>query len=147
LEISSAHFELGKYYLGICVELPRISGYPERDATIAFQWFLKAAENDHQHSQFILGRMYKDGIGVEQSNEQAFKWFHKAAVTSLPQAQHIVGQYYEKGLLGEINVKEAYSWKLKAANQGLIEINGVLMSSSRGEVYEDDTFSFILEKF
>lgn len=127
------------------MELPRISGYPERDVYMAFKWFQKAAENDHQYAHFILGRMYEDGIGVEESNEEAFKWFHKAAVTCLPQAQHIVGQYFEKGLLGDINVIEAYSWKLKAANEGLIEINGVLMISSRGKVYEADTFPFTSE--
>jgi hypothetical protein len=43
-------------------------------------------------------------------------------------------------LLGEINIKEACLWKLKAARQGLIEVNGVLMISSRGKVYEADTF-------
>lgn len=41
----------------------------------ASEWFHKAAEQGHLHAQFILGMIYENGDGVEQSYKTAYMWY------------------------------------------------------------------------
>ena len=50
----------------------------EKDHTLAFRWFIKAAEKGDAASQYNLGRMYIMGKGVVESMTEAKYWIKKA---------------------------------------------------------------------
>jgi hypothetical protein len=54
------------------------------DPVAAAQWVTRAAEQNLPPAQFQLGVLYRDGIGVEQSNATAISWFERA---NTPEAQ------------------------------------------------------------
>lgn len=78
----------------------------------------KAAEGGDVEAQFNLGKMYRDGQGVEQSNEEAAKWFRKAAEQGDLEAQvELAKRYFVLD-----NLEEAEKWFVKAAEQGDADI-------------------------
>ena len=78
----------------------------------------KAAEGGDVEAQFNLGKMYRDGQGVEQSNEEAAKWFRKAAEQGDLEAQvELAERYFVLD-----NLEEAEKWFVKAAEQGDADI-------------------------
>jgi TPR repeat protein len=90
-----AQFRLAKrYQTGDCVP---------KDATEAFKWMLKAAQNGAPNSEegnamYQLGLMYEKGEGTAPDAAQAYTFFLEAADTyAPPDATFRVGQMYEKG--------------------------------------------------
>jgi len=66
-----AQAELGsRYFLGDSQLKP--------DFTLSFQWYEKAALQEHAKAQHKLGFFYENGIGVEQNQELADYWYGKA---------------------------------------------------------------------
>ena len=51
----------------------------ERNLEEAKAWFEKAADVGHRDAQFVLGLIYRDGLGVKKALKDAEKWFKKAA--------------------------------------------------------------------
>jgi len=49
-----------------------------QDHAKAARWYRKAAEQGVAGSQFSLGFMYDNGLGVSQDHAQATRWFRKA---------------------------------------------------------------------
>ena len=49
---------------------------------------LLAAEKGDMQSQYNLGTIYKQGLGVEVNDLKAFFWFNKAAEQGLAKAQN-----------------------------------------------------------
>ena len=45
----------------------------------ALKWFMKAAEQEHALSQFVLGNCYANGEGVKQNPAEAVKWYQRSA--------------------------------------------------------------------
>lgn len=41
----------------------------------AFEWYQKAAEQDHAVAQYFLGLLYYKGEGIPQNYEKAYFWF------------------------------------------------------------------------
>lgn len=53
--------------------------YNEREFKEAFETlFDEAAYNNNSEAQYLIGKMYHDGDGVEKSLENAMKWWKKA---------------------------------------------------------------------
>ena len=50
----------------------------KKDYNKAFEWFLKAANQDNDTAQFGLGIMYYYGYGVKQDMTKAKKWIEEA---------------------------------------------------------------------
>ena len=44
------------------------------DHSVAFKWFLRAAEQDDPVGQFKVGRCYDEGRGVDADPFAAFRW-------------------------------------------------------------------------
>lgn len=44
----------------------------------AMEWFLKAAEAGYTDAMMLIGRMYEDGLGVEQDYDKAMEWYANA---------------------------------------------------------------------
>lgn len=51
---------------------------PTNSWTNIFKFQTKMAERGSVNAQYILGEMYEEGRGVEQSNSKAIEWYEKA---------------------------------------------------------------------
>ena len=87
--------------------------------------FTKAAAEGDLTAEFYLGRMYVQGLGVEQNYATGLAWFKKAAhplhAAGMTGYHHLsinamlnVGRIYAEGLLGEEDPKAAEPWYEKA---------------------------------
>lgn len=85
-------FKVGMSYLNGKHELKQ----PE----VAARWLREAAKNNHAGAQYELGKMYRDGVGVEQSDAEAIMWLQKAATWGLLAAQTALKLLQEKQLIG-----------------------------------------------
>ena len=92
-------------------------GVPQ-NVNIAIEWYLKAAKQNDDTSQYNLAHLYYEGKLVEQNYSEAFKWYRKAAELGDAESQCKVGYFYRKGLGTEVNYTEAVYWYTKAATQG-----------------------------
>jgi localization factor PodJL len=55
------------------------TGGGPKDTSTAAQWFRRAADLGLVDSQYNLGRLYEEGIGVSQNAAEAYKWYLIAA--------------------------------------------------------------------
>lgn len=112
-EDPEAQFELGATY-------DRGDGVP-RDATQAFKWYQKAAEQGLAKAQFNLAVLYFTGDGVARNTEQAANWFRRSGEQGVVVAQYNLGAFYEKGIGVKPDIEVAVQWYRRAANSGLPE--------------------------
>lgn len=86
--------QLGKIYLA--------GRGVEKDEKLAFQWFLKAAENRAPivTAWAHLVVMFEQGIGTEKSEEGARKWLDRimAEKDYTAGSLHLIGELYHKGI-------------------------------------------------
>ena len=62
-----------------------------KNPDLAYVWATKAAAQGDTTGEFILGRSYHLGLGVEKSYENALKWYHESAKKNYPKAQLNLG--------------------------------------------------------
>lgn len=97
-----------------------LAGLP-KDERLAFEWFLKSAQQDHELAMFNVGLhyvMYRQGHSTEENDREARPWFEKSALCNVVGAQHAMGVFYEEGRGGCVkDFSVAYSWYEKAANR------------------------------
>jgi TPR repeat protein len=65
-------FDYDKYLYGNYVEM-------EKNYKESFEEIEKTAKQGNSHSQFNLGQMYYEGLGVEKDYKKAFQWIEKSA--------------------------------------------------------------------
>ncbi|OTG83391.1 hypothetical protein B9T33_03010 [Acinetobacter sp. ANC 5054] len=88
----------------------------------AFEWFGKAAAQEHSGAQHDLGSMYANGHGIAQSISLSNKWYLKAANNGNALAQFTIGKKYLNGDNGlPKNREQALNWLKKASNNGHAE--------------------------
>jgi TPR repeat protein len=88
--------------------------YTKPDYATALRLIRPLADQGDTRAQILLGNMYRDGKGVQQSDVEAFKWYLKAANENDPNAQYLAGNgFFQKG-----NNAEALKWYWKSAEQG-----------------------------
>ncbi|TPX42102.1 hypothetical protein SeMB42_g01202 [Synchytrium endobioticum] len=84
------------------------------------EWLLEAARAGHARSQWMMGKIYQDGLGGGRiDHSRAFFWYHKAALQGYQPAQWAVSGMYRSGNgvpLGEPNPALADKWH-RAANR------------------------------
>jgi TPR repeat protein len=90
----------------------------EQDFSVAFNWWLKAAEQGNSCAQASLGKCYEKGHGVEEDLNKALQWYQKAANQGNVVAQYSLGLCYKLGKGPPKNLDEAIDWLHKAAMQG-----------------------------
>ena len=66
------------YYFG--------EGNIEKNLDRAFYWYKKSAEQGNEMAQFMLGKMYYYGEGVEENRTIAFMWINESADALFPDA-------------------------------------------------------------
>ncbi|MBO4521522.1 MAG: sel1 repeat family protein [Alphaproteobacteria bacterium] len=107
----------------------------ERDYPFALEE-LNRLINQEKNAEacYHLGRMYYDGLGLEQNEETAMKYFFQAAQQGNEKAALKVGNAYYLGEGVEKSAQEAFKWYKVAAEQG-----NYLALYNIGLMYEEGT--------
>ncbi|MEO1702690.1 MAG: tetratricopeptide repeat protein [Pseudomonadota bacterium] len=85
----------------------------------AIQYFESAAKAGIPDAQFLLGRVYLDGVlKAEDELAQARGWFEKAARQNFTEAQVEYGVMLVDGIGGAKDVARGFGWILQAARAG-----------------------------
>lgn len=80
------------------------------DSGQAVEWLTKAANAEHSAAQYVLGKLYQDGVYFNKDMDQAMKWFRAAAELGNEYAAYRMGCLL---LLGEEipkDVEAAVKW-------------------------------------
>jgi TPR repeat protein len=111
-----------------------IAAYEANNLPLAYQQFRAAAEQGHADSQFNLGLMYEQGIGVAKDERQAVVWYGKSAEQGNSAAQFNLGVLYENGRGTKVDFAQANDWYRKASLQGdALAIGNLGMLYVRGD--------------
>ena len=101
---------------------------------LAFKEFLAAANAGHADSQYNVGVMYEQGIGVGKDEKEAVVWYGKSAAQGNSGAQFNLGVLYENGRGTQVDFAKANEWYRKAAVQrDAMAIGNLGMLYIRGE--------------
>jgi TPR repeat protein len=94
--------------------------------------FFKYIKSEHKNVQLHLGRLYRDGIGVETDFEEAYRWFSKSAEQGHKDALYELGHMYYKGYGMKRDYKKAIELYTKSANKSNIKAIRTLGDMYRG---------------
>src|SRR5688572_7155503 len=97
---------------------PNVIDYSSSTIIQVTNWYQEAAENGDINAQYNLGRLNRNGEGIEKELEKAFYWYQKAAENGNINAQHDLAILYENGEGTEKNLEKSFHWYLKAAENG-----------------------------
>ena len=79
----------------------------------AFSILLKLANEGHVKSQFDVGVLLHNGLGIEKDPEKSIFWFNKAAAHNNADAENYLGAIYSTGNGVPQNIEKAlYYFKL-----------------------------------
>ena len=79
------------------------------------------AGNGNPRAQVIMGRLYENGLGVEQDMAVAAQWFQLAAEQNDPEAQVLLAYCYEIGAGVPKNPQQVMNLMTRAAESGNAE--------------------------
>jgi len=108
---------------GLVVALPATAqdqqkaqaAFERSDYAVALKEWRPLAKRGNASSQFNLGLMYENGLGVPQDHVQAVTWYRKAAEQGHSDAANNLGSLYDKGLGVRQDHARALEWYRKAA--------------------------------
>lgn len=89
-----------------------IEAYRTGDIGAAVEAWTTSADGGHPMSAFLLGRLYEQGVGVEQSAYNSFKYYQMAADEGQAQAGVKVGRIYLTGNK-ELSIDRDYEAAIK----------------------------------
>ena len=92
--------------------------YKQKDFKAMLAIIQPLAEQGDAISQFLLGGMYEEGLGVKQDYFEAVKWYRKAAEQGYGGAQVMLGFSYLSGKGVQVNKSLAKEWFGKACDNG-----------------------------
>ncbi len=87
----------------------------------AYEMFELAIEENNLSAVTNLGKMYSEGLGVEQDYSKAVSLYKKAAELGENDAMFCLGECYYEGLGVEKDIVKEIEWFTKAAESGNIE--------------------------
>ena len=97
-----------------------------KDARLAVEWFLKAAEQGDADAQCALGMCYMEGgKGVRKNRNTALKWFRKAAKQGDATAQEMAETI-------ELQKETEQKYKVQVDKDGWADIPNYPKRSSGG---------------
>ena len=106
---------------------------PVYDTAKAFQFTLKAAEQDEPIAQNLLGAFYEMGTGVVADQKKAVFWFDKAAKQGYELAYLNLGAHYAQGMgVEKDEVKAAQYYQLGADSGNMYCLNALGMCYRMG---------------
>ena len=103
-----ACFELGCIYYDL---------EPSPDYNRALNYYRIGAAQNNSDSMMMIGAIYNEGLGVEQSLNEAYTWYMRAAIAGEKNGQYNVAYMLQHGMGVEENHDEAEKWYKKAADQ------------------------------
>lgn len=116
-----------------------VVAYQAGDVTLAVEEFRVAAAEGHSDSQFNLGLMYEQGIGVGKDEKEALTWYLKAAQLGNSNAQFNLAVLYENGRGCDVDFKEAHRWYREAVMKGDgLAVGNLGMLYLRGQGVQED---------
>ena len=118
-----AEFLMGSFYK---------KGFPnlELNPNLAFNWFLKAAQQEHLKATNEVGYSYFYGEGVEKDKEQAIYWLKKAANQGFHVAMYNLGVLFFKSK----DKEQAIYWLKKAIQKGNKQARELLQAINQNKV-------------
>jgi TPR repeat protein len=119
-----------------------ITAYQANNMPLAYKEFRAAAEEGHADSQFNVGLMFEQGIGVGKDEKEAIVWYRKAAVQGNELAQYNLAVLYENGRGTAVDFEQANEWYRKASAQGdPLAIGNLGMLYLRGQGVKENTIA------
>jgi len=67
-----------------------IEGYIEKSDEEALEWYMYGARLGFGNCEYLVGRMYYNGIGIDKSEEEGIRWFKKAASHGNEDAKNVL---------------------------------------------------------
>ena len=95
-----------------------LNAYQKKDYAAAIKEWRPLAEKGDAPSQFNLGLLYVDGLGVPQDYNQALTWFERSAQQDYEKAQLNLGAMYGGGKGVKRDYIQAYKWLNVCAAKG-----------------------------
>ena len=95
--------------------------YNKKKYKDAVSFLTESANAGHPDAQYVLGKMYANGYGVEKDCDISFLWFKKSADQGFAKGQMGLGNSYYRGCGVEKDENEALRWYSKADEQGLLD--------------------------
>lgn len=94
--------------------------FKDENYTLAFLWYRYLAEEmNSYYAQFMLGQMYRAGLGIKENSTKSVEWYYRSAIQDFPDAQYWLGFCYLHGYgVDKKDEKEAVKWLKKAAELG-----------------------------
>ena len=122
-DIQAAHWERKAAEQGHAYAQANLSFryYAAGNFAEAFAWCQRAACSHLAWAQYNLGRMYRKGEGVPQSDTEAAHWYRLAATQNFPEAQQKLADLYYIGQGVPLSYTQAAMWYRKAADHGNAE--------------------------
>jgi len=109
--------------------------FKRKDFVTAEKLYRRLAEQGNADAQWVLGRNYQYGAGVDQDSKEALKWYRLAAEQGNANAQLNLALMFHDGLGVPGDIKEAVIWYRLSAQQGNPDAQlhlGVLYRDGRG---------------
>ena len=88
---------------------------------MAFRLYLHAARLGEARSQYVVGTMLIEGVGVDKDSRHGVKWTLKSAAQDYPDALNQMGIFYEKGFIVEENSTTAAKFYLRATHMAHLD--------------------------
>ncbi|MEY0157546.1 tetratricopeptide repeat protein [Providencia manganoxydans] len=99
-------------------DLAGIFSIDENNPEEAFEWTRKSASQGCTKSQYVLGLMYYDGVGVDMNWIYAFELFERSSKKELPNAITSLGFMYQNGHMRAKDLDKAKELYVKASYLG-----------------------------
>ena len=97
---------------------------PARDPKLAYRYYLKAAEQQHERAMNLVGRCCEEGWGTLRDLDAAADWYRRSA-----EGGYFRGQYNWAGMLLKAGrVDEAALWLERAAASGTAAVRRAVMA-------------------
>lgn len=101
-------------YIPAQVKLGEMADFSQFYET-AVGWYLMAAMQGDAAGQFLLGKMYLVGNGIEKDESKAAFWFRRAAAKNYAPAAIIFADAYKTGAMGlKVDTEQAKIWDERA---------------------------------
>ncbi len=124
------------------------------DYPLAATWYRKAADNGYSRAAINLGRLYEQGLGVGQSNEEAFKWYARASGLNESSLSNLISedvagriQTLERTVAERESEIEGLRAELKEVNQKLIKLRSRLREQASLAEEERQTMQSVEVKY
>lgn len=115
IDFQGLEFDIEKY---VNDDFKQFYKFFDNNPKLGVKMLLDVAEQGSSSVQFVLGRCYAEGFGIEQNDEEAVKWYRKAAEQGDARAQNNLGGCYARGQGVKQDYGEAFRLYRKAAEQG-----------------------------